>query len=291
MQQPEETFLEHLRTIERIAAFVCRRNHLSPDETADFCQEVKVRLLDDDYAVIRKFEGRSSFSTYLTTVIQRLFHQWRVEQWGKWRPSAEAKRLGDKAVTLERLLTRDGYSFAEAVQVLTTPAGAVYTVAELEAIHARLPLRNPRPVLISDEVSAEAVASDGDADERIEAGDRERTARSAASTIDKVLGGMEAEDRLILQMRFWEQRKVPDIARRLQLEQKKVYKRLDKLFASMRRALEEAGVRRRDVDRLLSSGDQDLRFASTQSGPGNPHNGPSQKRSGEVVGGGEGRLR
>src|SRR6185295_1916310 len=109
---PEETYLQHLPTIERIASFVARRNHLNADEAAEFTQEVRFRLFDGDYAIIRKFEGRSLFSTYLTTVIGRLFHQWRVEQWGKWRPSAEAKRLGDKAIALERLLSRDGYTFA-----------------------------------------------------------------------------------------------------------------------------------------------------------------------------------
>src|SRR5215212_9137514 len=95
----ERTFLENLRTIVRIASFVARRNHLNTDEANEFVQEVQARLIYDDYAIIRKFESRSSFSTYLTTVIVRLFQQWRVELWGKWRPSAEARRLGDKAIT------------------------------------------------------------------------------------------------------------------------------------------------------------------------------------------------
>src|SRR6185503_1033291 len=101
------------------------------------------KIFEDDYGIIRKFEGRSSFSTYLTTVILRLFHQWRVEQWGKWRPSAEAKRLGDKAITLERLITRDGFTFDEAVKVLTVRDGGLSPVAELEALYVRLPLRTP----------------------------------------------------------------------------------------------------------------------------------------------------
>jgi RNA polymerase sigma factor for flagellar operon FliA len=288
--QPEEIFLEHLRTIERIAAFVCRRNHLSPDESAEFAQEVKLRLIDDDYAVIRKFEGRSQFPTYLTTVIQRLFHQWRVEQWGKWRPSAEAKRLGDKAITIERLLTRDNFTYHEVVQILTT-SDSGYTEAEIDAIYLRLPLRHPRPVLVSGEVSPDAVAADANADDRIETEEREQTARSASSCIDRFLDTMEAEDRLILQMRFWEARKVPDIAERLHLEQKKVYKRLDKLFASLRRALEEAGIRRNDVDSLLVKGDQDLRFGPSRPASGNPPFRPSQAAGGEVVGGGKGRMR
>ena len=287
----EELYLENLRSIERIAGFVARRNHLGPDEAAEFVQEVRVRLLDEDYAVIRKFEGRSSFSTYLTTVITRLFHQYRVEQWGKWRPSAEAKRLGDKAITLERLVTRDGYTFDEAVKVLTTPVGSAYTLAELEAIYIRLPHRGARPIMVSGDVSPDLARVDADADERVEMADRERSARTAARAIDGLMRSMDAEDRLILQMRFWDALKVPDIARRLHLDQKKVYKRLDRLFGVMRSVLESAGVGRGEVGSLLSQGDQDIRFDFLGK-PAEIHPfRPSQQAGGDNVRDGEGGLR
>lgn len=258
---PEETYLAHLRTIERIAAFVARRNFLNADESGEFVQEVRVRLLDDDYGVIRKFKGESSFSTYLTTVILRLYHQWRVQQWGKWRPSAEARRLGDKAITLERLLTRDGFTFAEAVSVLTTRAGSQYTRAELEALYARLPERRPRPVAVSDEVLPETVAVEPDAYERVERGERAQLARDAAQAIDGALASMDPEDRLILQMRFWNALKVPEIARTLHIEQKRLYKRLDRLFLSLRRELESSGVTREHLAALLGDTDEDVTLA------------------------------
>lgn len=258
--EAEDLYLVNLGTIERIAAFICRRNHVNEDEAADFTSEVRLRLLENEYGIIRKFEGRSTFSTYLTTVITRLYHQYRIEQWGKWRPSAEAKRLGDKAITLERLMTRDGYSLAEAVSILTTRSGGLYSVAELESIYIRLPSRQPRPMLVSDDVSAEAAAAPNAADEPLLARDRARAIRVAAASIDRVIATLPPEDRLILQMRFWGTRKVPEIARALQLDQKKVYKRLDKLFAILRRALEGAGIGKADVDSLLSSGDQELRL-------------------------------
>ncbi|MDQ3283329.1 MAG: sigma-70 family RNA polymerase sigma factor [Acidobacteriota bacterium] len=288
--KPEETYLQNLRTIERIARSVARKYHVNADEADEFTQEVCVRLIEDDYAVLRKFEDRSSLSTYLTTVILRLYHQWRVEQWGKWRPSAEAKRLGDKAIMLERLMTRDGYSFSEAVRILTTPAGSQYTEAELESIYVRLPTRTPRPVAVSDEVLPESVAAENDTDDRIEARDRERAARQAATAIDSLLSEFDAEDRLLLQLRFWDSLKVPDIARTLQLEQKKIYKRLDKLFVALRRALERAGVSKTDVAALLARGDQEIhiRFlSSTEIGPQSP----SHPRGSENARGREGRLR
>jgi RNA polymerase sigma factor (sigma-70 family) len=286
---PEETYLEHLKTIERIASFVARRNHLNADEAAEFTQEVRFRLFDGDYAIIRKFEGRSTFSTYLTTVIGRLFHQWRVEQWGKWRPSAEAKRIGDKAITLERLLSRENFSFSEAVKILTTPAGSQFTVAELEALYVRLPLRHPRPIVVSDDLLPESVAGEGDAGERVETGERERTARRAATAMDNLLGKMDGEDRLILEMRFWGSRKVPDIASLLHLDQKKIYKRLDKLFVVLRRGLESAGLSKSDVAGLLTRGDQEIHLDIISA---EIHSiGPSKGRGGNGARGGKGRPR
>lgn len=286
---PETTYLQHLGLIEGIAASVARRSHLNADETSEFVQVVRVRLFEDDYAIIRKFEGRSAFSTYLTTVIRRLFNQWRVEMWGKWRPSAEARRLGDKAITLERLITRDGFTLQEAVKILTTRSGAEFSVSELEAIYVRLPLRTPRPVLVSDDVSAEVAGVADDVDARLEMRDRERSARSAATALDRALASFAAEDRLILQLRFWNGRKVPEIGRIVGMDQKKIYKRLDRLFGALRRALEAAGVHQPDVDRLLGSGDQEIRLELLSS-PENPAVCPSQARGEERGRGGEERL-
>ena len=282
----QQVYNENLGTIRRIAAFEARRNQLHPEEAEDFVQEVCKRLLEDDYAIIRKFEGRSQFSTYLTTVIGHLFHEVRVKLWGKWRPSAEAKRIGDKAITLERMITRDGYTFSEAVKVLTTPAGSQYTIAELEVIYTRLPPRNPRPVIISDDVVPDALAVNSEADGRVEMGERERAARQTAIAIDEALAAMDGEDRLLLQLRFWDGRKVPDIAQLLHSDQKKLYKRLDRLFLLLRRALETAGVTRSDIDTLLVSGDQEITL-DLVSATEIPPSGPSNKRGGGGSRGGE----
>ncbi|HYC62234.1 MAG TPA: sigma-70 family RNA polymerase sigma factor [Thermoanaerobaculia bacterium] len=286
--KPEEIYLQNLRTIERIAAFVARRHHLSASEAEEFVQEVRVRLLDDNYAVIRKFEGRSSFSTYLTTVIGRLFSQWRVEQWGKWRPSAEAKRLGDKAITLEKLVSRDGFTVSEAVHVLTTPGSSSYTIGELEAIYLRLPPRNPRPMMVSEEVMPD-VPIEADAYERIEAGDRMRALRKTMEVIDRAIDTMDHEDRLILRMRFCEARRVPDIASILNLDQKKLYKRLEKLFHALRSELENAGVSHDDVPGLLNAGDEEVHLGLFTTGE-IPPPGPSHDPGGDKVRR-EGRMR
>jgi RNA polymerase sigma factor (sigma-70 family) len=287
--RPEEVFLENLGIVERICTFIGRRNHLSDDDTAEFTSEAKFRLIENDYAIIRKFEGRALLSTYLTTVLNRLYHQYRIEQRGKWRPSAEARRLGDDAVVLERLTTRDGLTLHEAIETLTTGASRV-TRDGLEQIYLRLPARPPRPVLVSDEVTGEIqIASD--TDERIGARERQQTARAVIAVIDGYIEGLPAEDCVVLRMRFHDRLQVPEIASRLHIDQRRIYKRLDKHLKAMRRALEEAGVGRDDVDEMVQRGDQEVRVGMFTSGtPGKKAAGPSHTAGGEITGNGESRL-
>jgi len=253
-ERAEELFLGSLGLIDRIAAFICRRNHLSTADAEDFVAHVRLKVIENDYAVLRKFEHRSSMQTYLTTVIHRLFLEQRVQMWGKWRPSAEAKRLGDKAITLERLLTRDGYSFREAVQMLTTGDRPQYNVRELQAIYLRLPVRTPRPVLVSDAASAEAVPDSRRPDDDLLLDDRESAMRAAAKALDDAIGRMDPEDQIILRMRFWSDRRVGDIAEALGLDAKKTYKRLDRMLAGLRTELVRAGVDARDVEAMIARG-------------------------------------
>jgi RNA polymerase sigma factor for flagellar operon FliA len=235
----EELFLSSLGLIDRIASFICRRNHLSTADAEDFIANVRLKIIEDDYAVLRKFEHRSSIQTYLTVVIQRLFLEQRVQMWGKWRPSAEAKRLGDKAITLERLMSRDGYSFREAVQILTTGERPEYSMRELEAMYARLPARSPRPVLVSEVAAAEAVPDGRSADEDLLQHEQDVAMRTTAKTLDCAIAKMDPEDQLILRMRFWSDRRVADIAAALGLDPKKTYKRIDRLLAGLRAELGE----------------------------------------------------
>jgi RNA polymerase sigma-70 factor (ECF subfamily) len=45
---------------------------VTPDLVDDLCAEVFVRLLDNDFAILRRFKGHSSLATYLTVVARRI---------------------------------------------------------------------------------------------------------------------------------------------------------------------------------------------------------------------------
>ena len=237
----EALFLSQLAVIERVISFVSSRHHLPGVEADDFASHVKLKLIEDDYAILGKFQGRSSLRTYLTVVIQRLFLDFRISAWGKWRPSAEATRAGEVAMLLERLTIRDGYGFEEACELLETNHQLTVPRSELEAIAGRLPSR-PRRRFESDEGLANVAAAQPELDEAIADREREVTATRVETALARALAGLEAQDRLILSMRFIDGRTVVEIARVLQLDQKGLYRRLERLMKELRAGLEAHGV-------------------------------------------------
>ena len=94
---PTVPFADHADLIQAVLAYVARGHRLTPDAADEFSSWAHLKLLGDDRAILRKFKGQSSLRTYLVTVIQRLYLDWRVHEWGKWRPSSS-----DATMTAER---------------------------------------------------------------------------------------------------------------------------------------------------------------------------------------------
>ena len=151
----ETFFLDNLALIDRVTAFVCRKYSLTGAEAEDFTASVKLKLIEDDYAILRKFEHRSSFPTYLTIVIQRQYLDQKIHEWGKWRPSKRAREKGDAAIFLERLVSRDGLEMREALEILRRRYPALDSetvdavVASVEVGHARGQLQQVAHVVTS----------------------------------------------------------------------------------------------------------------------------------------------
>ena len=99
---PRELLTSNLALVERAVGFAARRYRLDPDDADEFAAVVRLKLVDNDYAVLRAYEERSSFATYITIVIQRLLTDYRIHHGArKWHTSAEANRLGPLATRLE----------------------------------------------------------------------------------------------------------------------------------------------------------------------------------------------
>lgn len=253
----DELLTSHLPLIERAIAFACGRYGFSPDDLADFSSVVMLRLIDNDYAVVRAYEGRSSFTTFIGIVVQRMLLDYRIHQWGKWHASAEAKRIGALAVELEQLLHRDGRTLDDALQVLA-PKHAGVTRQSLQSIADRLPERAPKKRLVSLE-NALPVAATKVEDDSFPA-DRKRTAERVSMLMNQAIDKLPADDRLILQMRFQEGMTVAQIARALRQDQKLLYRRVERCMRDIRKKLESTGIAASDVLDLLGRDDTVLQF-------------------------------
>lgn len=237
----DELYVSHAELIERSIGAVCRRHNLFGPDAEDFAGIVRIHLISDNYAVLRRFQGRSSMASYLTVVITRQFQDWRNARWGKWRPSAEAKRLGETAVRLETLTVRDGLTMDEACELLRSRHQTLDSRASLEAMSARFPVRHKR--LMVDDSAMELMAAPGeDAESRVVAAEVSSTAARASAMLGRSLKGLAPQDQLILRMRFTENMQISEIAKALQLEAKPLYRRIEKLLESLRGALEATGL-------------------------------------------------
>ncbi|HEX6463374.1 MAG TPA: hypothetical protein VFZ98_02925, partial [Vicinamibacterales bacterium] len=124
MTPTEQVFLTNLPTIEALVQTVARQQRMSWAEAEEFASIVRLRLIENDYAILRKFRGGSSLRTYLTVVIARQALDYRDTCWGRWRPSRAARRLGRTAVTLEKLIVRDGFTLDDAWRAVPDAATA-----------------------------------------------------------------------------------------------------------------------------------------------------------------------
>jgi len=247
----EQLYLAQLETIRKLAAFACRRYGFAREEVEDFTQHVLLKIWADDCAVLRKYQGRSSLTSYLAVVVQRALQDYVNSRWGKWRPSAAAHRLGQLAIDLETLLVRDRQSFDEACRILRN-RGVAATDAELSEIADRLP---PRRIDGSHEGATgggEPVATES-ADDGIGKSERHQRRQHAMQALTVAVAALPAEDQLIAQMLG--EFKVVEIAATLGLDQKALYKRRDKIRTRLREALESAGVSAADVAEFLDHAD------------------------------------
>lgn len=248
----EALLVAHLGTVDRIAASLCRRYGMAGDDADDFASWVKLKLMDNDYAVLRKFRGESRLSTYLAVVVAGLSREYHVARAGRWRPSAAARALGPLAVRLEKMVYHEGIPRQQAFETLRASGATAATDAELVRLLGQLPPRTrPRPVAVGSDPLETAVGA-GSADERVREAEDDRLRESVEQALKREIERLPLEDRLILNARFWSELSVADTARALGLEQKPLYRRIDRLLAGLRKNLEDAGISTEQVRDLLS---------------------------------------
>ena len=252
----EALFIKHLDWIDRVASLAGSKQGLWGADAEDFTAWVRMKLVEDDYAVVRRFAGNSDLKTYLTTVVVRHVVNFVREQRGRWRPSAAAERLGAAAVELETLVRRDGYTVQQAGEKLRTAGRTTLSDAQLARLLGQIPERTPlRPVVGEPPAGLDAAPGASRADERVMEAEVDTRRREMLRLLEMALEQLELEERLIVKLHFADGLNLADVARALRVEQKPLYRRVDRLRERLRARLESAGVRREDVRGLLYGSD------------------------------------
>lgn len=250
MQDFERYFAASLPVVRRVIHLIARRHRLSPEDEAEFTSVVFLKLVSDDYAVLRRFRGQSGLAAYLGVVITRALLDWRNTHWGKWRPSAQARRIGDAAVTLERLIDRDRLDPREAVAMMAHEPRWGLSSASVRGLREQLPDRAPRPQMV--EVLDVATPHTSDhADHQIDAGDVAERVERARCALKRALADLSWEDRRLLALRFRAGLSVAEIARLTGSDQRLLYRRLKAVLAEIGRNLEQRQLTRGEVFDLV----------------------------------------
>jgi RNA polymerase sigma factor for flagellar operon FliA len=237
----EALFVESLPILERVVAGFGRRYGMSADETADMASSIKLRIVEDDYAVFHKFRGESALATYLTVALTMMAREYCVQQRGRWRPSAAAQREGAAAVELESLVHRKGYPMREAAEVIRSH-GTEISDGDLGTLLRRLPRREPlRPIEVGAE-SLDAQPGGGSAEEGVLTEESAQRRASVETVLAATMAELPLEDRLLLKLRFWHEASIADASRIHGVQQRPLYRRLEKLLEDLRRRLDREGI-------------------------------------------------
>lgn len=261
-------FEEHFPLVEELVRFVARRNRLGADEREDYASYATLKLVENDYARLRKYRGDSSFRTYLTVVMQRLFLDFRIAKWGKWRPSTRAKRLGPAAVALETFLYRDGLELSEAREMLLARTDTALSEEAIWDLALLLPHR-PRAKRVDEETLDNVGVGDGL--DRVSFREHETLMASVESRLAQAATRLSDEERSILRMRFDEGKSVPEIAETLDVKPKTLYARIGRLLGELRDVLEASGISWGEIERVVTVNDVGLNLDRVFGGAPNRH--------------------
>jgi len=243
----QRLLLDHLDLIEQIVRMAGRRRHLSATELDDFGSFVNLRLVEDNYAILRKFQNRSTLWTYLAAVIERLSLDFCTKKWGRWHPSAIAERLGPAAILLERLVTRDAHTVEEAIEIVRSRGDVTSTHAELRGMWEALP-RRTRAMEVGEEAAAN-VSSPDTSDAGVDDAELRKSLEQLQHALQAAFASIADRDRVVIALRFGQDLPIAEISRMTGVSVPTLHRRLDKSVKQLRLALSQFD--RRDIGNLI----------------------------------------
>jgi len=246
---PEELFHQSLEALPAILRGLGQVKRLSSEELEDLQSDILVKLLEDDYRVLRRWGSCSSLKAYLGTVVYNIWHDRVRGEKGKVRVSAAAMRLGPPAPELEVLLGREGLTLDQAYEMIK-PRFPGLSRDEARKIADQIKPKPPR-TFDSEDVVARLADLGPTGGDRLEQREKLVEKRKALALMHQRLSELPEQDRLLLVRAHAEGVKFSRIARSLGIDQKPLYRRNERLLTELRTDLEEAGIRWEDLSEVL----------------------------------------
>lgn len=239
----------HFDLIQRQLLRLSWRSGLPSHEAEEFRSWALFKLVEDDYRILGRWEGRSSFPTFLNVVLVNLMRDYRIHVWGKWRPCAVSRRWGPAGVLLERFLVRDGLSHSEALKRLWTEHGISLSPEEVARLMAALPQRTEHWRVSEEELLR--IPINGQVETRIEEQEQAYTTGRLRELLVPLLRSLPAEDRRLLRLHFFEGLSMAAISKLLGRSQRELYSARDRCLKKIRRSLDEAGLGSNQIGGLI----------------------------------------
>ena len=225
---------QHRTHVDRVLTDIARVHHLSAEELSEFAVVVERALERNDYELLRAFEGRSTWETYLTTAIRTEFIKFQQQLWGQWRPSASAQGLGPTAMLLEELVARDGLPLDDAIDVMRRTHHVDVPRHRLEQLYRALRQGGVDPT--------------ADAHDHTPEQQRKRAIEHAVADAFALLS---PDDRLALVLRYQDGQPLTRIARLLREDPRPLQRRIERAKEVLHTSLVTQGITAEEIEKIL----------------------------------------
>lgn len=246
----EAAFTANLPVVREAIRAVCRRCRVSRDEEAEFTSSVIVKLIDNGYEVFRRFRGGSGLRTFLFAVAYRHLLDLRNSEWGKWRPSKCARRLGSAAICLEELVFRQRTALPEAVNIVANHPQWGLSTSAVRSLYAQLPARAPRRRVSEPLDSIAGRLADLHPSEH-ERDEQQHEAARVRAALAKALARLDRDERRLLRLRFQDGLSMSEIAAVTEADAPALYRRFARILRRLRAELQAEQLTSLDVCPLL----------------------------------------
>lgn len=238
----EQLIAQQRPHIDQVVRDLARRHYLAPAEIEEFRTTVVRAIERNDFELLRAFDGRSTWETYLSLVVTREFFLFQGVLWGQWRPTGSARRLGPAGVLLEELVLRDRLSVSESIELMRSVHRVDLPRYRLQKMAEQLQLTSGAPTMRQGSVPNSVQNTLGPA---------------VQSALRGALALLSPDDRLILELRFRDRQPLARIAKMMGVDGRPLQRRLEHVKDVIGHSLIREGIPRHDVELLLQHADGD----------------------------------